>query len=466
MTGGHMAKILFYLSLCFYFFTNNSYATLKKEFGTAKVGLQTVDLNPPIGIPLAGYGDSRRRLSPIDWRLKLPHATLFKPSEGVRDPITARVMTIENNGKRVIFVSLDVIGVTWRFVKRLARKLRKHGIKRHELVISGTHTHSGPGTLTTNLPLALVAVDLYKRKNFNLMLNRTKNAILKTLKHAEEAYLYRASFKADGIQENKWRRQGEGWFDNSADYLLSVNKNGEIMGGMLNFAMHGNAMNLEDLRYSGDMPTAIAVASEDALMTNFKTTKRPTIVFMNGAEGDVRHESGARGEHVLEHYHQKFYQQALPALAKKNLVPVEPKVKVAYKKSYVAWPTFPIKICAKRDGYFKKWMDFVLPGRAGGLPIQFLFPFNAHLSAIQIGDITMMTWPGEASTEIGFRLKDMAKANGHQNPWFLGLTNGYMAYFTTKEEYHTPDYDSCSTMYGYKGQRRIIKAHKKLIKRL
>lgn len=84
-----------------------------------------------------------------------------------------------------------------------------------------------------------------------------------------------------------------------------------------------------------------------------------------------------------------------------------------------------------------------------------------------IGDMNngmvMMTWPGEATTSLGFELKDTARRLGFPNPWFLGLTNDYMAYFTNKSEFKEGTYEACSSLYNYRGSRRIIERHTEML---
>ena len=67
----------------------------------------------------------------------------------------------------------------------------------------------------------------------------------------------------------------------------------------------------------------------------------------------------------------------------------------------------------------------------------------------------MVTIPGEPSTQVGYDLRQSLVDAGHSDPWVLGLVNDYMAYFTTKEEYKQGHYDSCSSLFGWKGAKRI-----------
>ena len=45
--------------------------------------------------------------------------------------------------------------------------------------------------------------------------------------------------------------------------------------------------------------------------------------------------------------------------------------------------------------------------------------------------------------------------NGFADSWILGLTNDYQSYFTTETEYNERAYDSCSSLFRWKGAQRI-----------
>ncbi len=434
---------------------------------TFYAAVESVDIKPAIGIPLAGYGSAVRRLKPMDWKNKYPHSFFFKPSTGRRDPIRSKTMIIKKGDKKLVFISLDVIGVTANFIDDLALKTSKLGISREELFVSATHTHSGPGTLSKNIGLSLVAVDFFKKDNYDYFLSQVYKNIIIALDNLEPVELYSSSFNAVGIQVNKWRKQGENWFDSSAKFLLAKSiKNSNILGGMLNFAVHGNAMPIEDMRYSADFPGAIERATERKInLLNSNKDKFPTILFMNGAEGDVKH-NGERGEEIMENIAEDFALQAQKyALKTDNLKLIEGDIKYLIQDTFIAIPAYPLKVCAVRDGFYGNWMK-VIPGKASRIPLVPFFPTYSQISVAKIGDISFASWPGEASTWHSFDLKNRAKEIGHTNLWFLGLTNDYLTYFTNKDEFYEGEYDSCSSFYGYKGGKRISKRIIKMLNKL
>lgn len=419
-----------------------------------QVGLMGLDMQPKIGIPLAGYGSKHRRLKEgIDWRNKYPESLFFKPSEGFHSPIRAKTMVLKKGEKHLIFVSLDTIGVEARLIKHVAKRLKKYGIEEKDLIIAATHTHGGPGTLSTRIPLQAVAVDYYQHKNYLYFLNRVTESIEGALKNLRPAQLYKSKIEINGVQKNKWR-QNVNHFDNRASFLVAKDATtGEWLGGLVNFSIHGGTMPIPVMLFSSDVNGAIEKELENHLANNnYVSLNSPVMLFMNGAEGDVGGDGGRSIENVTI-LAQKFMQQAAPAFEVNNLISVAPTFSSSKKRIFVGLPKLQLKKC--QEGLLGKMPAWVKP-------ILFpLLPAYSFITKAQVGDITFLTWPGEPSTQLGYDLQAMAVAKGAKDPIVLSLVNDYMTYFTTKSEYAEHEYDSCSSFYGWKGGQRIIKAHQK-----
>ena len=91
-----------------------------------RVGAAAVDITPKPGTPMAGY-----------YR--------FRAVEGVRDPLYAKAIVIEQDGSLAALVALDLVS-TSRPVVEQARELirRQSSITPEQVLISATHTHTGP----------------------------------------------------------------------------------------------------------------------------------------------------------------------------------------------------------------------------------------------------------------------------------------------------------------------------------
>jgi len=93
-----------------------------------RAGAARADITPAKPIKMAGYG-SRTQLS-----------------EGIHDPLLARVVVFENDGKRLVLVSTDLLGFYGGTADQFREIiLKEFKLEPGELFLSSVHTHAGPG---------------------------------------------------------------------------------------------------------------------------------------------------------------------------------------------------------------------------------------------------------------------------------------------------------------------------------
>ena len=63
-----------------------------------RAGVIEIDITPPIGIELAGYGPNLDRFS-----------------EDIHDPLLAQVLALDDGQQRILLACLDVIGISEAF---------------------------------------------------------------------------------------------------------------------------------------------------------------------------------------------------------------------------------------------------------------------------------------------------------------------------------------------------------------
>src|SRR4030042_3979083 len=103
-----------------------------------------------VGKDILRAGAANIDITPEKPRKMAGYAARTELSEGVHDPLSARVVVFENNGKRLVLVSTDLVG----FYNDTAEPLRKaildeFKLEPSELFLCAIHTHSGP-TLTVD----------------------------------------------------------------------------------------------------------------------------------------------------------------------------------------------------------------------------------------------------------------------------------------------------------------------------
>ena len=95
-----------------------------------RTGFAKIDITPQVGVPLCGFGPFLNRYS-----------------IGVRDRLWARAMAVEHDGRRGVVVSCDLIAVVAEDTQKVREFVREStGLSDDALMISCSHTHSGPDT--------------------------------------------------------------------------------------------------------------------------------------------------------------------------------------------------------------------------------------------------------------------------------------------------------------------------------
>jgi len=98
----------------------------KGSRSTWRIGAAEVDITPPIGHRMAGYYDERL-------------------ATGIHDPLKAKALVFESKTKRIALVCCDLVGLSLNVTTNArAQASRATGIPVTNIVISATHSHTGP----------------------------------------------------------------------------------------------------------------------------------------------------------------------------------------------------------------------------------------------------------------------------------------------------------------------------------
>lgn len=99
--------------------------------GPLRAGAAKVDITPDKPIQMAGYG-SRKELS-----------------EGIHDPLSARAIAFEQDDRRLVLISCDLIGWYGEAAEILRKAIIEAcGIQPSDLFLAAIHTHGGPSLAT------------------------------------------------------------------------------------------------------------------------------------------------------------------------------------------------------------------------------------------------------------------------------------------------------------------------------
>jgi hypothetical protein len=419
-----------------------------QAWAETKVGLAQIDLTPSENVPLGGYGSITRRNWPFRFYNLKPFIRWFRPAEGSLDPIRAKVMTLFQNDERLVFISLDVVGAPAELHQVLSEKLNSIGIKKKNIFVSATHTHSGPGALSRNKFWQVFAMDRFQKDYFNFFIDSVISTVEEAIEAEELAVLHTLRFETEGLTHT--RRKGNRPIDKEAITLLAKGRDGHWLGGIVNFAIHGVCLDDDNNFFSADVPGSIERKVEEFLANQNQKTfgKKPTVLLINGAEGDVSPEhSGIEGKELIA---EQFVDQLSTHWNKKNIL--NANWKVVESKIHLGTPRILIEKCSDN-----KWIP-----KAFELKIKRFINSSTTISQIQFGDMLLASWPGEPTSTLGLTLKKAAHLKGFNSVMIMGLTNDHLAYFTTPEEFSEGGYESCVNFFGAQGGQYILEKHQSL----
>lgn len=123
-----------------------------------QAGIATVDITPYVGVWLAGFGSRN------------------KPSQGLHDPLRARVLVLDDGDTRLALITNDILSLTYETLDELKAMIHQEcDLPPERVMINCSHTHSGP--VTRPAGELYVADDCYIRLYARKVLGAVKMAI-------------------------------------------------------------------------------------------------------------------------------------------------------------------------------------------------------------------------------------------------------------------------------------------------
>jgi hypothetical protein len=219
-----------------------------------QAGAAKVDITPPVGFPMWGYG-----------------ARHDNPSEGVLDPLYARALVLAAGDAKVAIVALDLGRAPTRQSTAVIRaRVKEAGVSHLFLVAS--HTHHGPVLELATWP---TAEDSYNSR----LQQKLSDVILEANRALQPARLGVAS-KEVPFNRNRHSRQPDKPVDRELLVLRVEDASGKPIAHAVNFAAHPTMQSALVNKFSADYPGALAAHVE-------KETGGAPCLFLQGAAGDL-----------------------------------------------------------------------------------------------------------------------------------------------------------------------------------
>jgi hypothetical protein len=413
--------------------------------GELRAGAAAMEINPPKGTPLAGYYSARG-------------------AQTVLDNLYSKALVLQQDDATVALVVCDLISLP-RFTVTEARRLieKRTGIPGTSVMLSATHTHTGP-VLTRRSALDKLAndPDLARRYTETLperIAQSVEEAQRKLapvrltagLGKLEELSFNRRFFMRDGTVSWNPRKQHPdvvrpaGPIDPDVGVLLFESPKGKPLATYVNFAMHPDTTGGESI--SADYPGVLS-----RLLAETKGSDLVT-VFANGCCGNLNHLANhwadpQNGPHEARRIGTALAGAVCTTYPK--LQPVRGTVLRA-RTEIVKLPLPPITAdeVAHAKEATQKGANAKIPFLEQVKAYQVLDvaaregkPWEVEVQVVALGDdIAWVSLPGEIFVELGLAIK---KASPFKHTLIAELANGSIGYIPNRPAYPQGNYEVVS----------------------
>lgn len=414
----------------------------------------------PLGMATVGY-------FPPPGGFTNPHA--LSGTDTIHTKLTARAILLRQGSTSLVLLRTDTVAMWQYVIVDIKRALRERGRAdlADGLVLGATHTHASGGKIINHPILRLLAGQfdpaLYTRVLTNLV-----EVILEADAAVQPARVGHQMLQVSSLHSDRRCENGD-VIDHSMGILKVTDDDENLIAVLINYAMHATVLGSDEFVLSTDATGAIEQGIEQRLPTH-----APVLYFQSWA-GDMSprvptEHFDEEGVEVRDTY------QELAAIGKEAADIVIPALDEITTREDA-----PIKVKTLRfpmsdalinpDGSFSHYPHggaycFPLsdencpedgPQRvADASELNCLIPVSeadgitwADIAAVQIGDLGLVTLPGEPLTSIGTELRDRAiELTGLDQVWVVGYAQGYLGYLLHPEDFLLGGYEGSGGIWG------------------
>lgn len=411
------------------------------------IGTASVRITPLMGTPIAGYYYERG-------------------AEGVHDDLYAKTLVIEKNGEKLAVISCDIIEITAELAAETRQLAEKStGIPADHIMISATHSHTGPVILSsanmyaTEGSMGDLLRDYMKElpgkivESIILANDRIRPAHLSFGKGQEETISFnRRFFMTDGTvgwnpgKLNPMIIKPAGPIDPEVGVLYAESSEGKPLSTYVNFALHLDITG--GLEISADMPYTLS-----KILGGLKGEEMVTL-FGQGCCGNINHINVKSGEPQKGHAEAERIGMVLAGEVIKTYTRLEPVEvdKIQARSEIVKLPLAEFsadEVESARDITYKfgerdaaPFMEMVNAFKIVDVSERKGKPIDAEVQVFTLGgDFAMVSLPGEVFVELGLYIKERSP---YTNTMVLELTNGSVDYIPDRKAFMEGNYEPIS----------------------
>jgi hypothetical protein len=403
-----------------------------------QVGLAKEKITPEKPMWMAGYGARN------------------KPAEGKLTELWAKAILLQDEaGHRGLAITLDLVGIDRELSRTICAGIEKeHGLKREQVAIFCSHTHSGPVVSKNLRPMheyllpddqkELIAE--YARK-LERHLIALAGAAIKDLQPAKISWTTGQATFAVNRRTNKeaevpqLKADGKilGPHDHDLPLLAVHNDKGELRAVLFGYACHATVLSGYD--WSADWPGYAQLEIE-------KRHPGCLALFWAGCGAD-QNPLPRRTVELAEGYG-KQAADAVDAALKQELTPIRGSLTTTYREISAPLGTLPTKeelqtAADGKDKFQAARAKMLLAEIAAGNPLRSDYPYPVALWKLG-SDVQWVILGGEVVVDFALRLKSDLQG---KKTWVAGYANDVMAYIPSRRVLTEGGYEGGGAMVYY-----------------
>jgi hypothetical protein len=390
-------------------------------------------------VPLAGYGSPARRLLVPDFLGRHPHAFWLKPSTGALDAIMARALVLQAGSTRLLWVAVDLVAVDAGLADEVRAAAGDAGLAYDAVILSASHTHSGPGAFVDSKIFGVVTADRFDPSVRRALVAGIADAARRAERAKTRAVVAASVGPVPGLTESRLDLP----LDPELAVLRLARPDGAPIALVWNYAIHGTALGPRNRKLSGDL---MGVASH-----RLERRLGVPVLFVNGAVGDVSPRQ--HGESGVDDLGGRLADAVAAAWQRARPRAAGP-LEIARSRVDLPAPFLAVRNCT--GGWAPGFLT---------IPLDSALPRAAELIGVRLGDIAWVTIPGELQTALGRTVKEAGRRR-FEVAFVAGLSNGYLGYLLTAGAYRRPGYIGCASLFGDRAGERVADVAARLLERL
>jgi neutral ceramidase len=381
------------------------------------------------------------------------YANRDHPSEGKLMDLWSKALALEDeNGKQVVLVTSDLVGIPKRLSDHIRDRLKtKYNLSRSQIVISTSHTHTGP--VLTDALVDIYSINSSQQQKVDQYTSKLGDKIVNLVGEAlhsmHPVQLYAGNgvtrFQVNRRNNNESTLSGQTGLNGPNDYAVPVIKvvdnAGKLLAIAFGYACHNTVLN--EYKFSGDYAGFAQLDLE-------KAYPGVTALFFQGCGGNQN--PLPRRTVTLAQQYGRDLSAAVETVLNGDMRQLRPRLSTAYSEIELPLSAPPTKVELSKyveisSGYQKRWAIRLLKKIEQGDSLITSYPYPVEVW--KIGDQSIIILGGEVVIEYAIELKRIFG----QEIFVLGYSNDVMAYIPTAAILREGGYEGATSqmVYGLPG---------------